>query len=161
MKKDFNKFKKQKQKQKLIDEINEIQNKRKRLVKAKAKTEIKQKQKPKPKPKPNPETKHKKIKTFDDYFQECIKKKSIPKDTPKYFRKALERVIKEYEKGIVLQKSALEEFAEMYVIKGVPGITAKQFLQEKAKQVKQFFMDNRDTKIKMILVCNLEHKMIE
>ena len=43
--------------------------------------------------------KNKKIKTFDDYFEECIKNKEIPKDTPSYFRKALERAIRQYEEG--------------------------------------------------------------
>ena len=32
-------------------------------------------------------------KTFDDYFEECIKNKKIPKDTPSYLKKALERAI--------------------------------------------------------------------
>ena len=43
----------------------------------------------------------------------------------------------------------------------MPGITPKQFLQEKAKQVKRFFQSYRDTKIKMVLVCILEHKKQE
>ena len=30
--------------------------------------------------------KKKKIKTFDEYFEECIKNKKIPKDTPDYLR---------------------------------------------------------------------------
>ena len=64
----------------------------------------------KPKPKP------KKIKTVDDYFQECIKNKKIPKDTPSYLRKALEKAIKEYEDEIFLQKSALKNFVEKYEI---------------------------------------------
>ena len=34
------------------------------------------------------------MKTFDEYFQECIKNKTIPKDTPPYFKKALERAMK-------------------------------------------------------------------
>ena len=40
-------------------------------------------------------SKPKKIKSFDEYFEECIKNKEIPKDTPPYLRKALERAIKE------------------------------------------------------------------
>ena len=52
-----------------------------------------------------------KTKTFDDYFQECIKNKTIP-DTPSYFRKALEKALKEYEQGIIKEKSSLEEFAK-------------------------------------------------
>ena len=54
----------------------------------------------------------KKIKTFEDYFEECIKNKKIPKDTPSYLRKALERVIKEYEQGIEIEKSSLNGFAK-------------------------------------------------
>ena len=42
--------------------------------------------------------KHKKLKSFQEYFEECIKNKKIPKDTPPYFRKALERAILEYNK---------------------------------------------------------------
>ena len=49
------------------------------------------KSKPKPKPKPKPKQK---IKTSDEYFQECIKNKSITKDTPEYLKKALERAMK-------------------------------------------------------------------
>ena len=89
------------------------------------------------------------------------KNKSIPKDTPKYLRNALERAIKEYEQGVVLEKSGLDNFAEKYVIEGKSGIKPKHFLQEKVKQVKRFFQSNRDTKIKMFLVCILEHKKPE
>ena len=46
----------------------------------------------------------------------------------------------------------------MYVIEGRTSITPKQFLMEKTKQVKRFFQNNRDTKIKMVLVCILELK---
>ena len=37
----------------------------------------------------------KKIKSFDEYFQECIENKQFPADTPPYYREALERAIKE------------------------------------------------------------------
>ena len=50
--------------------------------------------------------KQKKIKSFDEYFQECIKNKKIPEDTPPYFRKALERAIKEHNQGIEKEKSS-------------------------------------------------------
>ena len=48
------------------------------------------------------------LKTFDEYFQECIKNKTIPKDTPFYLKKALVRAMKEYDKGIKHEKSALQ-----------------------------------------------------
>ena len=57
-------------------------------------------------------TKNKKIKSFDEYFQECIENKEIPEDTPPYFREALERAIKEHNQGLVKEKSALDEFAK-------------------------------------------------
>ena len=56
----------------------------------------------------------KKIKTFEDYFEECIKNKKIPEDTPSYLREALERAINEYDQGIEIEKSALDEFAKKY-----------------------------------------------
>ena len=76
-------------------------------------------------------SKPKKIKSFDEYFQECIKNKKIPEDTPPYFRKALERAIKEHNQGLEKEKSALEDFAKKYIIKGEPGITPLQFFENK------------------------------
>ena len=135
----------------MIKGIKEIENKRQKIAKAKTT----------PKTKKKPKTKRKKIKSFDDYFQECIRNKSIAKDTPKYLRKALERAMKEYEQGTVLEKSALKNFAEKYVIEGKPGILPKQFFQEKARQIKQFFRNNSNIKVKMVLVCILEHQKQE
>ena len=84
------------------------------------------------KSKPKSKSKSKqKIKTFDEYFQECIKYKSIPKDTPPYLKKALERAVKEYDKGIKHEKSALSNFAAKYVIDGKPKITPFEFLQKR------------------------------
>ena len=116
--------------------------------------------KPKPKPKPKPPTKtvvfskkkkpkhstktvsiskKKKVKSFDEYFEECIRNRKIPKDTPPYLRKALERAILEYDQGLeketILQydqvlekeKSAFENFATKYTIQGIPGLTPKQY----------------------------------
>ena len=54
----------------------------------------------------------KKIKSFDEYFQECIQNKEIPEYTPPYFREALERAIKEHNQGLAKEKSALDEFAK-------------------------------------------------
>ena len=93
-----------KKKQKLIADIKKIKKIRER---------IKIQTKPKPKTK---------TKTFDEYFKECIKNKTIPPDTPSYLYKALERAIKEYNQGIIKDKSALDEFANKYIVKGKPGI---------------------------------------
>ena len=130
-----NKYKQYKEKQKLIERIK----KKESLFK---KISLSPKQKPKPlisnpknkqeyKPKTKPKTK-----TFDDYFQECIKNKSIPPHTPSYLRKALERAIKEYEQGIEKEKSALDEFANKYIVKGEPGILPFENFKYKSRYLR-------------------------
>lgn len=86
-------------KQKLIDDIIKIQEIRKKINK------------------PQKPQKTQKNKTFKEYFQECIENKTIPPDTPHYFRKALERAIREHEQGIKKEKSSLNDFANKYIIK--------------------------------------------
>ena len=115
-----------------------------------------EKQQVKSKPKPK-----QKIKTFDEYFQECTKNKLIPKDTPDYLKKALERAMKEYDNGIKHEKSALENFAEKYVIDGKPKITPFGYFAEKASQIKEFLRNHRNVKIRMIMVCIMEQKHTE
>ena len=75
LKKEYSKYKK---KQKLLADIKKIQKVREKL-------------KPKFKSKPKPT----RTKSFDEYFRECIKNKTIPQDTPLYLRKALERALRE------------------------------------------------------------------
>ena len=87
----------------------------------------------KPPPKP---------KLFDEYFQEYIRNKKIPADTPPHLRKALERALREYQQGIIKiikEKSALEEFANKYVIKGESGVTPFQYFQSKAPPAQRVF----------------------
>ena len=115
----------EREKEKLILAYKKLQKKEEKLTQEKNET------KPKSKPKQKPILKQK-IKTFDEYFQECIKNKTIPKDTPYYLKKALERAMKEYDKGIKHEKSALSNFAEKYVIDGKPGFTPLQYFAEKA-----------------------------
>ena len=117
LKKEYEELKK---KQKLIEEIIKIQKTREKINKN---------QKPNPQPQPKQKPKPKKIKTFEDYFQECIKNKKIPPDTPPYLRKALERAIREYNQGIEKEKSSLDYFANKYVIKGERGITPFEYFK--------------------------------
>ena len=77
-KKEYPRYKK---KQKLIADIKKIQKVREKL-----------------KLKPT------RLKSLEDYFQECIRNKTIPPDTASYFRKALERALKEYQQGIIKEK---------------------------------------------------------
>ena len=119
------KLRQDKKREKLIQVYKKLQKQNEKL------RQEKQQVKSKPKLK-------QKIKTFDEYFQECIKNKSIPKDTPEYLKKALERAMKEYDNGIKHEKSALENFAEKYVIDGKPKIIPFKYFAEKATQIKEF-----------------------
>ena len=134
IKKDIKKEIKADYKKKLIDDINKLQK-------------VRDKIKPKPKPKP---------KTFEEYFQDCIKNKTIPPDTPSYLRKALERALKEYEQGIEKEKSSLEGFANKYVVKGETDITPFEFFKSKAAYLKEFLRNHRNIKVRFVLVCMME-----
>ena len=150
---------------KIIEKINKVRNIGDKIKQGKIKPkQDKPKPKPKPKqdkPKPKPKPKKdkpKKIKTFEDYFEECIKNKKIPKDTPPYLKEALERVMRESEQGIELEKSSLNEFAQMYVIKGEPDVKPIQFFIDKYNIIKQFLENHRNIKVKFILYTIMEKK---
>ena len=112
------------------------------------------------KEKRNKKEKKKKIKTFDDYFEECIKNKTIPKDTPPYLRKALERALREYNQGLIKEKSSLENFANKYVIKGEPGLIPVDFLNRYYNIVEEFLTYHRNIKFNMVLVCMMEQQLL-
>ena len=96
-----------------------------------------------------------KIKTFEDYFEECIRNKKIPKDTPAYLRKALERAVREFSQGIEIEKSSLDGFAQKYIIKGIPGIIPKEFFIEVKDKIIEFLKNHKNTKVRFILVCTM------
>ena len=101
-------------------------------------------------------SKKKKIKTFDEYFEECIKNKEIPKDTPSYLREALERAMKEYDQGLVKEKSSLEGFANKYTIEGIPGLDPLMFFDRINETLVDFFTYHRNIKFRLVLVCLME-----
>ena len=156
-----NKKLKQEKKDRTIQLIKKLPKQNENLSRPKSKPKPKPKLKPKSKSKPKqkPITKQK-IKTFDEYFQECIKNKIIPKDNPHYLKKALERAMKEYDKGIKHEKSALSNFAEKYVIDGKPGLTPLQYFAEIVTQLKEFLRNHRNIKVRMILICGMEQQII-
>ena len=158
LKKDYEELEK---KRKLIEKYRKLQEYRQKIKEGKViknKTKVDSKKLSKNKTKVEPKVHSKRIKTFEDYFEECIKNKKIPKDTPSYLRKALERVIKEYEQGIEIEKSALSEFAKKYIIKGEPGILPDQFFRNKKKVIKDFIRNHRNTKVRFVLDCTMEKK---
>ena len=69
--------------------------------------------------------------------------------------------MKEYDKGIKLEKTALTNFAEKYVIDGKPGLTPLQFFEEKVARIKDFLRNHRNTKVRMLLICEMEQQIIE
>ena len=146
LKKEYSEYK---QKQKLIDDIKKIQKTREK-IKLNPKIKINSKPKPKPKPKPT------KVKTFEEYFQDCIKNKTIPPDTPSYLRKALERALREYDQGIEKEKSSLDEFANKYIVKGKNDITPFEFFKSKSTYLKEFLRNHRNIKVTFVLVCLME-----
>ena len=161
LKKDYKEFEK---KRKLIEKYRKLTEYRKKVKQGKV---IKKKpqvdtlptsKKIKKKSQVVLKTHSKKIKTFEDYFEECIKNKKIPKDTPFYLRKALERAIKEYDQGIEIEKSALDEFAKKYIIKGEPGILPDQFFRNKKHVIKDFLRNHRNNKVRFVLESMMEKK---
>ena len=105
-----------------------------------------------------PEVKN--IKSFDEYFQECIENKKFPEDTPPYFREALERAIKEYHEGIEKEKSALDDFVIKYIYKGDSGLTPVEYFNKVYKSLVNFFTNHRNIKFNMVLVCTMEQQII-
>ena len=144
----YNQYKEQQERQKLIEKIKKKESLIKK-INVISKRPLKNKKKSKPKPK---------TKTFDEYFQECIKNKSIPPDTPPYLRKALERAIKEHEQGIIKEKSALDGFANKYIVQGKPGIFPFEYFKSQSNYLKDFLRNHRNIKVKFVLVCLMEKK---
>ena len=145
------------EKEKLILAYKRLLNKEEKLTQEKK--EIKQKNK-RLKFKPKPKSKSK-SKSFQDYYQECIKGKDIPEDAPEYFKEALLKAKKEYEKGIILEKSALANFSEKYTIEGKPRVIPWDYFGEKADQIKDFLRNYQNTKVRMILVCLMERQVVD
>ena len=87
-------YKELRERRKLIKQYKKLAQAREKVRKViDIKRELK---KPKPKPKPS----SKKVKSFSEYFEECIRNRKTPKDTPLYLRKALERAILEYDQRL-------------------------------------------------------------
>ena len=121
---------------------------------------LKESEKPKRLRKEKEEKNDPKIKSFEEYFEQCIKNKKIPPDTPSYFRKALERAIIEHDQGVI-KKSSLENFANKFVIEGEHGFTPMEFFKNNAKKLKDFLRNNRNIKFRLVLVCLMEKQIID
>ena len=78
---------------------------------------------------------NKEIRTFDDYYSKTHQL------TSKKLR--LERAMREYEVGIKREKSALDNFAEKYIIDEKLEIIPIDYFGEKAPQLKDFFRNQK------------------
>ena len=94
-----------------------------------------------------------KPKTFQEYFDECIKNRKIPEDTPPHFKKALEKVLKQYKSKIIKTKSALGDSVKQYQIEGDPNLTPDQFFNKNKKKIINFLRNNKNKKINFVLLC--------
>ena len=101
----------------------------------------------------------KKPKTFQEYFEECIKNRNIPPDTPSYMREALERAMIEYDQGIVKEKSSLKEFTSKYIIEGDPNLTPKEYFDKIYSILHNFLDYHRNIKFTIIFVCSMEQQV--
>lgn len=128
-----------------------IEKQRKKIFLIKAKSKL---------PKPTKQKPKQRIKTFDEYIQECIKNKTIPPDTPSYLKKALERALKECQQGIKKRNQLLDNFAEKYIIDGEAKVIPIQYFKDKAFQIKDFFRSHPNIKVRLVLVCLMEQKII-
>ena len=97
-------------------------------------------------------------KTFDQYFKECIQDRKIPLDTPPYLRKALERAMREYDQGMIQEKSAFEGFANKYIIEGRPGLFPLEFFRSLKENLREFLKNHKNIKVRFVLVCMMEKK---
>ena len=95
-----------------------------------------------------------KPKTFQEYFNECIKNREIPEDTPPHFRKALEKVLKQYKSKIIKTKSAMGNSIKQYQIEGEPNLTPNQFFNKNKKKIIKFLRNNKNKKVNFVLLCN-------
>ena len=135
------------EKNKLIDRYNKIVKARKKVGrKLNSKIIVK-----KPKPK-----------TFQEYFEECIKNRKIPKDTPPYFRKALEKLLKKYKPNkLVKTKSALKGAVTEYQIKGDSKLTPYQFFSKNTKQIVKFLQNNKNNKVNFVLNTEMHEPLYD
>ena len=138
-----------------MKKLNEKVKQGKDIVKERKKSKIKKTLRQNDGLRPEP----KKIKSFDEYFQECIENKEFPADTPPYFREALERAIKEYHQGLVKEKSTFENFVK-HIIEGDPGLTPTEYFKRVYKTLEDFFTYHRNIKFSMVLVCLMEQQII-
>ena len=68
----------------------------------------------------------------------------------------MKELFKEYDQGIIKEKSSLDEFANKYIVKGETDILPFEFFKSKSTYLKDFLRNHRNIKVRFVLVCLME-----
>ena len=86
--------------------------------------------------------------------------KEIPKSVSPLVKKLQEEIESIYDQMKLFEaserNSALRNFAKVYTINGIEGYDARSFLQNARQNITNVLRNNRRTKVKLILKCNME-----
>ena len=87
-----------------------------------------------------------------------------PDQTSQVLREVAEHVRENYPPQQTFEvresESALSEFARVYTVNGREGIDVRPFLQSVRENITSVLRNNRRTKVKLILICNMERPSI-
>ena len=85
-----------------------------------------------------------------------------PEQTSRVLNEIVEHVRTNYppRQSLVVGESdsALREFTRVYTINGIEGYDARRFLQDMRQNITSVLRNNRKTKVKLILKCNMERQ---
>ena len=116
-------------------------------------------EKPLPAPRRNPPTIQKAIDTmlgWVDWFRESGKKITQPISSALNTLKEKINTLFEEKFEVRDGQSALRQFTREKIIDGKPGYDPKTFFQKTRNILIKFFQENKNTKMKMILICQMQ-----
>ena len=85
-----------------------------------------------------------------------------PEQTPQVLNEIVEHVRTNYPPRQSFEvreiNSALRNFARVYTINGIEGYDARSFVQDASQNITSVYRNNRRTKVKLILKCNMQKR---
>ena len=106
---------------------------------------------------PTPSPSSNAVENLIDYLNNV---KEIPRSISPRIKKLREEIESIYEQMKSLEvresKSALRNFAKVYIINGIEGYDALSFLQDARQNITSVLRNNRRTKVKLIFKCYIE-----
>ena len=98
------------------------------------------------------------VEDLEDYLDNV---KEIPKSVSPRLKKLQEEIESIYERmksfEVIKTNSALSEFAIVYTIDGIEGYDPQTFLYYASRNTTRILRNNRETKVKLILKCDMIH----